>query len=98
MLAPTLLRLPTLMSCFMMARVARRRSLAAPLALTAAAAVLANPSPAAAQRGSSIHGTVTRADTHAPIMGARVSIVSPERVTITSDGGTYILRDVPAGT
>jgi outer membrane receptor protein involved in Fe transport len=41
---------------------------------------------------------VTGTETHAPIMGARVSIVSPERVTITSDAGTYILRDVPAGT
>ena len=31
-------------------------------------------------------------------MGARVSIASPERVAITNENGTYILRDVPAGT
>ena len=35
--------------------------------------------------------------TIAPIVGARVSIMSPERVTISSDAGTYLLRDVPAG-
>ena len=30
-------------------------------------------------------------------MGARVSLISPERVIITNDAGTNILRDVPAG-
>ena len=76
---------------------ARRLSVAASLALTSAAIIVATPSSAAAQRGSSIHGTVTASDTRTPIMGARVSLVSPERVTITSDAGTFILRDVPAG-
>jgi len=76
---------------------ARRLSVAASLALTSAALVVATPPSVAAQRGSSIHGTVTASDTRAPIMGARVSLVSPERVTITSDAGTFILRDIPAG-
>ena len=76
---------------------ARRLSVAASLAAAGAAILAASPSGAAAQRGSSIHGTVTSGDTRAPIMGARVSLVSPERVIITNDAGTYILRDVPAG-
>jgi len=67
---------------------ARRLTVAASLALTSAALVVATPPSVAAQRGSSIHGTVTSSDTRAPIMGARVSLVSPERVTITSDAGT----------
>ena len=75
---------------------ARRLSVAASLAASGAAILAATPSGAAAQRGSSIHGTVTSGD-HVPIMGARVSLVSPERVIITNDAGTYILRDVPAG-
>src|SRR3954469_21671824 len=68
---------------------------------TAAAAfsVLAATAPVVfAQQGSSIRGTVTNAQTHAPISRARVSISSPERVTLTDDRGTYLLRDVPAGT
>jgi outer membrane receptor protein involved in Fe transport len=68
---------------------------------TAAAAlfVLAAITPVvSAQQGSSIHGTVTNAQTHAPVSRARVSISNPERVTLTDDRGTYLLRDVPAGT
>jgi outer membrane receptor protein involved in Fe transport len=77
---------------------ARRLSVAASLAAAGAAIILAaNPSGAAAQRGSSIHGTVTSGDSRTPVMGARVSLISPERVIITNDAGTYILRDIPAG-
>src|SRR3954466_12169116 len=75
---------------------ARRRSEIASIALAIAASLL-SPFAAWAQRGSSVHGTVTNAETHAPVMGARVAILSPERVAITNENGPYILRDVPAG-
>ena len=81
----------------MMPTPARRRSPIASIAL-AVAASLFTPLAASAQRGSSVHGTVTNAETKAPVMGARVSIASPDRVAITNENGTYILRDVPAGT
>jgi outer membrane receptor protein involved in Fe transport len=60
-------------------------------------AALASASSAVAQTGT-IRGTVTRADTHRPIMGARVSIMNPERVAISDERGTFVLRDVPTGT
>jgi outer membrane receptor protein involved in Fe transport len=55
--------------------------------------------PAAAQTGGAgdVRGTVTTAETHAPIAGARVSIRTPERVAITDARGTYVLRSLPAG-
>jgi outer membrane receptor protein involved in Fe transport len=77
-----------------LARCVRRH---ASLGQAAIVAIVASV-PAAAQRGSSIHGAVTNAETHAPIMGARVWIMSPDRVAIANENGTYILRDVPAGT
>jgi iron complex outermembrane receptor protein len=61
-------------------------------------AALAVAVPAAAQQGSSIHGTVTSIQTRAPLAGARVAITSPQRIAIADERGTYILRDVPAGT
>jgi len=57
---------------------ARRRSEIASIALAVAASLL-TPFAAWAQHGSSIHGTVTNAETKAPVMGARVSIASPDR-------------------
>ena len=66
------------------------------LSFSAALVVLAAPA-LLAQQGSSIHGTVTNTRTHAPISGARVAIRLPERIAITDERGTYILRDVPAG-
>src|SRR5437899_518153 len=66
------------------------------LSFSTALVVLAAPA-LLAQQGSSIHGTVTNAQTHTPISGARVAIRLPERVAITDERGTYILRDVPAG-
>ncbi|HEV8497887.1 MAG TPA: carboxypeptidase regulatory-like domain-containing protein, partial [Gemmatimonadaceae bacterium] len=60
------------------------------LTVTAAAA-------AQAQRTGSIQGTITSADTHGPIAGARVAIASPTRVAISDARGAYVLRDVPAG-
>ena len=53
--------------------------------------------PAHAQRGGTIRGTVTDAESRTPIVGARVAISAPERVAITNDRGAYVLRDVPAG-
>ncbi|MGH7618292.1 MAG: TonB-dependent receptor, partial [Gemmatimonadaceae bacterium] len=53
---------------------------------------------AGAQRtGGIIRGVVTSAD-HTPLMGARISIANPERVSISDDHGAFVLRDVPAGT
>jgi outer membrane receptor protein involved in Fe transport len=51
---------------------------------------------AIAQR-SGIRGTVTSAENHAPIAGARIAIASPMRVAIADARGTYVLRDLPAG-
>lgn len=53
--------------------------------------------PAAAQRTGSIHGVVSGADDHAPLAGARVSIATPARVSITDEQGAYVLRELPAG-
>jgi outer membrane receptor protein involved in Fe transport len=54
---------------------------------------------AAAQRsGGTIRGTVTNADTHVPIKGARVSILNPERVAISDERGAFMLRNVPSAT
>ena len=55
--------------------------------------------PAAAQSGGSgdIRGTVTNAETHAPVAGARVSIMTPQRVAITDARGAYVLRSLPVG-
>src|SRR5690242_11198180 len=51
-----------------------------------------------AQNGSEIRGTVTASETHAVVIGARVAIASPERVAISDQRGTYVLRNLPAGT
>lgn len=60
---------------------------------------LASTSTAIAQRATgSVRGTVTNADTHTPIKGARVSIANPERVAIADERGEFTLRDVPPGT
>src|SRR5262249_51000901 len=75
--------------------------LARTAATTAAGLFLtfASASIAAAQRAAgSVRGTVTNADTHTPVMGARVSIMNPERVAIADERGEFTLRDVPAGT
>ena len=51
---------------------------------------------AAAQTGD-IRGTVTNAETHAPIAGARVAVATPERIAITGADGEYVLRALPVG-
>jgi iron complex outermembrane receptor protein len=51
-----------------------------------------------AQGGATITGTVTAAESHAAIYGARVAIDQPPRLAVTSDHGRFTLRDVPAGT
>jgi outer membrane receptor protein involved in Fe transport len=79
-----------------MTQTSARRQKIASIALATVVALLV-PIAVWGQRGSNVHGTVTNAETRAPIIGARVSIMSPERVAITNDDGTYILRDVPAG-
>jgi hypothetical protein len=62
-----------------------------------AAAIVALGGSSLAAQGT-IRGTVTRADTHSPISGARVSIANPQRVATTDPKGVYVLRDLPAGT
>jgi iron complex outermembrane recepter protein len=52
----------------------------------------------AAQQTGTIRGTITNSAAHTPISGARAAISTPERVAITDARGTYVLRDVPAGT
>jgi iron complex outermembrane receptor protein len=75
------------------ARAAGARLLASFLAIASATTT------ASAQRASgTVRGTVTAADTRTPIMGARVSIMNPERVAISDERGNFTLRDVPAGT
>src|SRR5579885_3692946 len=51
-----------------------------------------------AQQTSTIRGTVTNAETRAPISGAHVEIRTPHRVALTGNDGAYTLRDVPDGT
>lgn len=71
---------------------------AAPL-VSAAAILMFSALPAAAQQhGGDVRGTITDARTHTPIIGARVAVVTPARVTITDQRGTYTLRELPAGT
>jgi outer membrane receptor protein involved in Fe transport len=69
----------------------RAANLAAALTLLAAAA-------AVAQQGGDIRGTITSAETHAPLLGARAAVITPARVAITDDHGTYTLRNLPPGT
>ena len=64
-------------------------------ALVAGALVAA---PVLAQGRGSIRGTVTTTEGHSPIYGARVAIASPARVAGSSEDGSYVLRDLPAGT
>src|SRR4051812_43348444 len=52
---------------------------------------------AGAQQTGTIRGTITTAESRTPIAGARVATASPERIAITDDRGTYVLRDVTAG-
>ena len=60
--------------------------------------LLLGTAPLTAQETGSIRGTITAADTKAPIYGARVSILNPERATTTDEKGAFTLRDLPAGT
>jgi iron complex outermembrane recepter protein len=53
--------------------------------------------PALAQGRGSIRGIVTDENTHAPVAGARVSVQTPARVSVTEERGRYLLRDLPAG-
>jgi len=53
---------------------------------------------ARAQTGAgTIRGTVTSAETHAPIAHARVAVENIDRVAISDERGAYVLRDVPVG-
>jgi iron complex outermembrane receptor protein len=71
-----------------------RRSLLASLLLVALAAFAR---PAYAQARGSVRGVVTAEDSHAPIVGARISVETPLRVAVSDERGAYVLRDLPAG-
>ena len=49
-----------------------------------------------AQEGS-IRGTVTAGEGRGAVIGARVAIRGPERVSVTDERGAYVLRDLPPG-
>src|SRR5689334_14255900 len=68
------------------------------LATTVAGLVLVAPASLRAQAGTgTIRGTVTAAESRAPIYGAHVAIENPPRSATTDDRGTYTLRALPAG-
>jgi outer membrane receptor protein involved in Fe transport len=50
-----------------------------------------------AAQGATLRGTVTAAQTHVPVQGARVALESPARIAQTDAAGRYTLRDLPAG-
>ena len=62
-------------------------------ALAALAVLL--PAATRAQSGT-LRGTIT-ANTERPIAGAQITIETPARVALTSDAGTYVVRDLPPG-
>jgi outer membrane receptor protein involved in Fe transport len=62
-----------------------------------AALLIAAPGLASAQRNGTIRGSVTAVEAHAPLRGARVAVMNPDRVAITDERGAYLLRDLPAG-
>src|SRR5215510_15745079 len=49
-----------------------------------------------AQQGS-IRGTVTAGEGRGAVIGARVAIRAPERITVTDERGAYTLRDLDPG-
>jgi outer membrane receptor protein involved in Fe transport len=55
------------------------------------------PLTAHAQSRGAIRGTVISIESKTPVSGATVSIVTPLRTALTRDDGTYLLRDLPAG-
>ena len=78
-------------------------SLRGALARVVLVASLAALAPSAAtplgaqSRGGDLRGTVTIAESGAPIARARVAVASPARSAVTSERGGYLLRDLPAG-
>ena len=75
--------------------IVRIRHIAA--AVVVLVALAASASQALAQARGSVRGVVTAEDTHAPLVGARVSVETPLRVGIADQRGVYVLRDLPAG-
>src|SRR3954471_8326685 len=59
-------------------------------------ALILLPAVLAAQSDGSVRGTVTSADHHA-VVGARVAVESPARVTVSDANGRFTLRDLTAG-
>lgn len=66
----------------------------APLAATAMVALAGSTLTAQ----GAIRGTVTRSESHTAISGASVRVANPQRLATTDVHGTYVLRDLPAGT
>ncbi|MEP6617785.1 MAG: TonB-dependent receptor [bacterium] len=79
-----------------------RRSFQSAMRATAAFAALialsAARAPIAAQsQGGDVRGVVTSAETHSAIATARVAVATPNRMALTNERGSYVLRDLPAG-
>ncbi|HET7275356.1 MAG TPA: SusC/RagA family TonB-linked outer membrane protein [Longimicrobiaceae bacterium] len=62
------------------------------------AVLLTTAAPLAAQTTGTIRGTVTDANTLAPLNGAQVSIVGTGQGTLTNSAGEFIVPGLPAGT
>lgn len=67
-------------------------------ACATAAAVALSAATLSAQQAGDVRGTVTDTRTKSPIIGAKVSIASPERAALTDERGRFVLRNLPAGT
>ncbi|HEY4132596.1 MAG TPA: TonB-dependent receptor plug domain-containing protein, partial [Gemmatimonadaceae bacterium] len=70
----------------------------APAAALAAGAMMLAASTASAQKGGNIRGTITSAESHTPLKGARAAINTPARVAIADENGVFVIRDLPPGT
>lgn len=66
------------------------------LAVAVCISFLAAPT-SSAQDSGGIQGTVTSAESGSPIVGARLTILNPERAVSTDEKGRYTLRDLAAG-
>lgn len=72
-----------------------RRHLA--MVATLALATLAAPTPAQAQEGGSIRGSVTARATVRPLTGAQVFLPGTGRGTVSNAAGQFLIPNVPAG-
>lgn len=60
--------------------------------------LFASAAPAAAQATGSVQGTVVDSASQRPLAGVQVTVVGTARIARTSEGGTFTITGVPAGT